>query len=146
MALDFTELDDFVAESPGAPLKSALMTELKGNIEEAASMGGFVDANSLSTADMIYGQFAGIGSYDTIQVISEYPDSSVGGLSLIICPEAPLDGSSPDMAKLAAIGNFAAYWWDWGAVGDGTYFYIFRVFNTGEAGCSFTAHPVFYLA
>ena len=45
MALDFTELDDFVAESPGAPLKGALMTEIKTNIE-AAALGGSVTGSS----------------------------------------------------------------------------------------------------
>lgn len=141
--MNFTELDALVAAAPNAKIKSALFTELKGNITEAANSGGITSANEIKTQSLAGGTFAGDPDPVVVTLVSAIDSATVAAAFLFISIK-PTTGKVA--ADYAAIGTFWSEMLGSMDNEDGTWTYAFNVYNTGSAGIDFCAIPVFELS
>lgn len=142
MSLDFTELDALVAAAPNAKIKTALFSELKSNITEAASSGGATNASEIKTQNLVSGTFAGDPDPVAVTFVSSVDSTTIAAAFLSISIK-PTTGKVA--ADYAAVGAFWAEMVDSVDNEDGTWSYTFDIYNTGSAGVDFFAIPVFEL-
>ena len=133
MALDFTELDAYVAAATGAPLEDDVFTEIKSNLQKAANPDEIITDSDLS------GTFAGSGNSATVQVTNTIADTSITGAFALVA----INDSELTEEEAASIG---AFWAKYDSTTDnenGTFTHDFLVYNTGDSGATFSIVPVF---
>lgn len=144
MALDFTKLDAFVAASPGAPLKSDLMNEIKSNIQDAAATGGGESGTTgqeILSDFVLYGYTAGttngVPNPSSMWVLSKVDPSLITSAQLCLFV-APTEYTTVE--EIAQVGVF---WADFQNAEEasgcsGVWKYYFNLYNTGIAGIPLT--------